>query len=1047
MKFKLIGTLLLLLSCTLVFAQNSKKQISGIVRDGADNSPIPATIVASGRSANVGAFANEDGEFTISAYAGDTLTFSLMGYKTVKEIVGNRNVLDVLMYIDENQLEEVTVVAFGTQKKESVISSIETVNLKDLRIPASNLTSALAGRIPGMISYQTTGEPGADNAQFFVRGVTTFGYKSDPLVLIDNVEATTDDLARLQPDDIESFSILKDASATVFYGARGANGIIIVNTKSGREGPVKVSARVDLQIAKPTRTTKFVDGVDYMKLYNEARITRDPVLGAYYPGQKIQSTADGLNPMIYPNVDWYDELFKKQTYNTKTNINISGGGKVATYYVAGGFDHETGLLNVDKRNNFSNNININRVHIRTNVIFKLTPTTTLDTRIQGRFERYTGPYNSTKDLYNLIMNSNPVDFPTYFAPDEKNQYVDHILFGNTFANGRMKGNPYAFMINGYEDRDESIISAQGALTQDLGFITKGLSAKLTLSTRVWNYYSAKRAYVPYFYELQDYDQITEKYTLFPLNPTDGNPYLGNVMPDRNSNSKTYYEALFTWNNKFGPHNFGAMTVFRMEENVLTAGNSLSIYETLPEKNMGNSGRMTYDYDSRYFMEFGYGYNGSEKFSGAKRYGFFPSVALGWMVSNEKFWEKINNKIFSSLKFKASLGKVGNDAIAGRGDRFFYLSNIQTYGSTSAVSNGYRWGGTFMNAYGGYNTLRYANPDITWEVATKKNLGIEVGFLKDALKIQADMFNDDRKQIYMTRQNFPASAGLEAPISGNVGRVKSSGVDASIDYQHFFNNDLWLTGRGNFTYATNEYVEIDEKNYPDKYLSRKGYSIHQQWGLVAERLFVDEAEVKNSPKQDFGEYMAGDIKYKDINGDGIINDNDMVPLGYPTVPEIQYGFGLSAGYKNWDVSFFLQGNARVSFFINPGVGGGNDNDEGIAPFVNRRNALSFVADDYWSETNPNPYAFWPRLSVNSLDNNTKPSSWWLRDGSFLRVKQIEVGHSFSSLKKLGIHNLRVYLSTENLLTFSSFKLWDPEMGRRGLAYPPNKRFNLGFQISL
>ncbi|MFV0419413.1 MAG: SusC/RagA family TonB-linked outer membrane protein [Dysgonomonas sp.] len=1045
MKFKLIGTLFLLLSCTLAFAQNTKKQISGIVRDGADNSPIPATVVASGQSANVGAFANEDGEFTISAYTGDTLTFSLMGYKTVKEVVGNRNVLDIIMYIDENQLDEVTVVAFGTQKKESVIASIETVNLKDLQIPASNLTAALAGRIPGLISYQTTGEPGADNAQFFVRGVTTFGYKANPLILIDNVEATTDDLARLQPDDIESFSILKDASATVFYGARGANGIIIVNTKSGIEGPVKLSARVDFNMAKPTRTPQFLDGVEYMKLYNEARITRDPTLGAYYSGQKIQSTVDGLNPMIYPNVNWYDELFKQETFNTKANINVSGGGQVATYYVAGGFDHETGLLNVDNRNNFSNNININRIHVRTNVIFKLTPTTTLDTRIQGRFERYTGPLNSTKDLYNLMMNSNPVDFPAYFEPDEKNMYADHILFGNTFASGSLKGNPYAFMINGYENRDESIISAQGALTQDLGFITKGLTAKLTVSTRVWNKYAAGRGYAPYYYELQDYDQITEKYTLFPLNPTTGNPYLGDVMPVRNSDQKTYFEALFTWGNKFGSHNFGAMTVFRMEENILTTGQSTSIYETLPEKNMGNSGRLTYDFDSRYFLELGYGYNGSEKFSGSKRYGFFPSVAVGWMVSNEKIWEKLNNKTFSSLKFKASLGKVGNDAIAGRGDRFFYLSDVQM--GSSVLNDGYRWGTSFMNYYYGYNINRYANPNITWEVSTKRNIGIEAGFLKDALKVQADFFGEDRKQIYMKRENFPATAGLEAKISGNVGRVKSSGMDASIDYQHFFNQDLWLTGRGNFTYATNEFVELDEKNYPDEYLKRKGHNINQQWGLVAERLFVDEEEIKNSPKQNFDQYMAGDIKYKDINGDGVIDDNDRVPLGFPTVPEVQYGFGLSAGYKNFDFSFFLQGNARVSFFINPSVGGGDDNDEGIAPFVNRRNALSMVAEDYWSETNPNVYAFWPRLSVNTLENNTRQSSWWLRDGSFLRVKQIEAGYSFTSLKKYNIQNLRLYVSTENLLTFSSFKLWDPEMGRRGLAYPPNKRFNIGVQISL
>lgn len=1048
MKFRLIGILLLLLPCTLLFAQ--KKQISGVVKEASTGNTLPGVSVSVSGKSTSATQTNEDGEFTISAIEGDTLTFSYIGFKARKETVTSRNVLDIEMYEDETQLEEVQVVAFGRQRKESVIASIETINMKDLKVPSSNLTTALAGRVAGLISYQTSGEPGADNAQFFVRGVTTFGYKSDPLILIDNIEASTDDLARIQPDDIESFSILKDASATVLYGARGANGIIIVTTKAGREGPVKMNARVDFQIAKPTTTSEFVDGVEYMNLYNEARLTRNPVLGPYYSQQKIQSTAQGLNPMMYPNINWYDEMFKKQTFNTKANLNVSGGGKVASYYVAGGFDHETGLMNVDDRNNFNNNISINRVHVRSNVVFKLTSTTTLDTRITGRFERYRGPMANTtgqNSIFNMIMNSNPVDFPAYFAPDKANEYADYILFGNTFASGSLKQNPYAEMVRGYKDRNESTIMAQATLMQDLNFITKGLKFQATASTRVWSKYEGSRSYNPYYFELQDYDQITGEYTLFALNPTNKGAYLGNVSPSRNSDSQTRFEARLNWDNTFGLHSIGAMTVFKMEDNELTTGSSTSIYETLPERNMGNSGRVTYDFDRRYFAEFGYGYNGSEKFSGTKRYGFFPSIAIGWMVSNEKFWEKVNDKLFSSLKLKASIGKVGNDAIAQRKDRFFYLSSISTYGQADARGTGYRWGQSFMNSYGGYTIDRYANPDITWEVSVKKNLGFELGLMKDALKIQADYFNDDRKNIYMQRENFPATAGLEASISGNVGRVESKGLDASIDYQHFFNNDFWMTGRGNFTYATNKYVEMDEKNYPDQYLKRLGHNINQQWGLVAERLFVDEEEIKNSPKQDFGEYQAGDIKYKDINGDGIVNNNDRVPMGFPTVPEIQYGYGLSAGYKDFDFSFFFQGNARVSFFINSGHAGGNDGDEGIAPFVNRRNALTVVANDYWSETNPNVYAFWPRLSTDPINNNTQQSSWWLRDGSFMRLKTVELGYNITTLKKAGIQNLRVYFTGENLLTFSKFKLWDPEMGRRGLGYPPNQRFNLGFQISL
>ncbi|KAA6314296.1 TonB-dependent receptor SusC, partial [termite gut metagenome] len=371
-------------------------------------------------------------------------------------------------------------------------------------------------------------------------------------------------MARIQPDDIESFSILKDAAATVLYGARGANGIIMVVTKGGREGPAKLSARVDYNIATPTQMNKTVDGVTYMKMYNEARISRDPILGAYYSEQKIQSTAQGLNPMIYPNVDWYDQLFRKSTYNTKANVNVSGGGQVATYYVAGGFDHETGLLKVDSRNNFNSNIDIKRYHIRSNVMFKLTSTTMLDTRIQGRFERYTGPYESTKNIFGMVMNSNPVDFPAVYDPDPAHEYVQNILFGSTFVSGSTKGNPYASMIRGYEDRNESTMTAMATLSQDLKFITQGLKFMAKISTNIWSKYSSRRTYEPFFYDLESYNQITGEYTLFDMNLLNGRAYLGDVEPGRDANGTTYFEARLNWDRQFGKHNIGLMTVGMMQ---------------------------------------------------------------------------------------------------------------------------------------------------------------------------------------------------------------------------------------------------------------------------------------------------------------------------------------------------------------------------------------------------------------------------------------------------------------------------------------------------
>jgi TonB-linked SusC/RagA family outer membrane protein len=1012
------------------------KHITGMVTDENSEPIAGAMIVVKGTTRGVSS--DLDGTFTIQAAPEDQLEVSFLGYQMLTIPVGKQTYINVALKPLTNELDEVTIVAFGKQKKSSVVSSIESVNMKDLKIASANFTTAFAGKIPGLISYQTTGEPGADNAQFFVRGVTTFGYKQSPLILIDGFEATANDLARTQPDDIESFSILKDASATALYGARGANGIILVNTKAGTESKVKVSARVDVNMATPTRMNKLVDGVTYMNLYNEARYTRRAytgVKGDFYDPQKILFTQQGKNPMLYPNIDWYDMLFNKQTYNTKANINVSGGGNVATYYVAGGYDKETGLLKVDHRNNFNNNIDINRFHIRSNVIFKLGKTTSLDTRITGRFERYNGPYTSASSIFGMVMNGNPVDYPAVWEPDAANIYTTHTLFG---AMAGAPGNPYAKMVNGYENRDETTMSAQATLMQDLDWLVRGMRLQLKGSASVWNYYSARRHYNPYYYALLSSNPANGDYTLYCTNPGNSSALLGNVEPARNSNGHYYFEAHLNWERNFGKHSINAMTVGMLEEFVLTSGSSTSIFETLPERNLGISGRVAYDYDNRYFLEFNFGYNGSEKFAPKHRFGFFPSVGGGWLISNEPYYGEELKKMLSLIKLKLTYGLVGNDAIAGRADRFFYLSNVGI-----STADRYGWGKLLDVKYDGIYFSRYANPDVTWEVSRKLNAGLEIGLFKDeTVKFQVDVFRDIRDRIYMTRSSLPYSTGFHnnnygyATLSGNLGKVKSQGVDASLDMKHSFNSDFWVTGRANFTYSTNEYMKLDEPDYKDRYRSMLGQNINQAYGYVAERLFVDDTEIANSPVQGFGMYMPGDIKYTDVNRDGRVDSNDQIPIGFPTVPEIQYGFGLSSGYRNVDFSFFFQGNARVSFFINP---------VGIAPFTERRNAMQIVADDYWSETNPNIYAFWPRLSSEPTDNNTLQSTWWLRDGKFLRLKSIELGYAIP-FKKWKLNVSRIYLSAENLFVISPFKMWDPEMGSNGLAYPINRRFNVGLQLS-
>ena len=844
----------------------------------------------------------------------------------------------------------------------------------------------------------------------------------------------------MQPDDIESFSVLKDAAAAVLYGARGANGIIIITTKPGREGAPRISARLDMNIATPTRVKEVLDGVSYMRMYNEALISRNPEIVPFYSEQKIQSTARGDNPMIYPDINWYDELFNPYTVNTKANINVSGGGQVATYYVAGGYDHDNGLLKVADLNNFNNNISIDRVHIRNNVILKLTPTTKIDTRLQGRFESYNGPMRSATTIYNYVMLANPVDHPVIFEPDAERMHADHILFGATFDNNQnRKTNPYAEMVRGYEERSESRLTAQATLFQDLDVITEGLKVQLKASAATWSRNSSTRSYTPFYYALDNYNMVTGEHTLYCINPTNTSYKLGDVTPNNDSNGEYYFEARFNWDRKFNKHTAGAMIVGTMNNRILTSGRNTSIFETLPERNMGISGRATYGYDSRYFVEFAFGYNGSEKFSDEKTFGFFPSIGAAWIVTNEPYW-KVNPNIISNLKVKFTWGQVGNDALDGRGGRFFYLSQFNRGGGA------YTFGDDFLNYNTGYSISRYPNADISWEVSTKYNIGLEIGLLKkQAVTLQVDAFLDERTNIYEERRNYPSTAGFEVPIKTNSGVVKNKGIDASLDIQHNFNKHFWITGRGNLTFAVNEIIIKDEPNYRDAYRSQIGQATTQRWGLVAERLFVDAEEIANSPKQFDGNYMAGDIKYKDVNNDGVINEEDQVPMGWPASPQMQYGFGISTGYKNWDFSFFFQGNARVSFFINSGTSSG-DGTEGIAPLINRRNALQIVARDYWSETNPNVHAFWPRLSVNNIANNTMQSSWWLRDNGFLRLKNVELGYNIPDLEKLHITNLRFYFSGENFFVLSSFKLWDPEQGRNGLGYPLNRKYNLGMLVT-
>ena len=1040
MSFKKIAmTLALILSTVAAVAQT--KTVKGVIYEEETGEPMPgATVSVEGSTRGV--MTDLDGSFELTGVKPtDKLKFVCLGKETQVLQVGTMTNFVVKLKNAANELDEVTVVAFGKQRKESVIGSISTVDVKTLKVPSSNLTTALAGNVAGVIAYQRTGEPGQDNADFFVRGITTFGANTSPLILIDNIELTSTDLARLQPDDIESFSIMKDATATALYGARGANGVIFVTTKRGQEGPAKIFARVETSISAPTDVVELADPVTYMKSYNEAISTRDPLGELMYTYDKIEQTGKpGANRLIYPANDWYDMLFKDFATSYRANVSARGGGKVATYYVSGAYTEDTGVLKVDKRNSFNNNIDDKNYTLRSNVDINVTPTTKLAVRLTGNFRDYQGPLNGGSDVYRQIMHSDPVLFPAYYPVDDEHVGIQHIMFGN-YEDGSYI-NPYANLVKGYKNYQRSQMIAAVQLEQDLKFITKGLSFMTLFNLTRLSEFTVNRQFNPYWYRLDRYDSYTGEYHVNRINEN-GTDYLTYSESGKTVKNTMYSETRLNYNRSFGKHDVTGLLVFTASESLTANAGSLQL--SLPSRNAGLSGRFTYGYDKRYFVEYNFGYNGSERFHKSHRWGFFPSAGLAWMMSNEK-WFKPLTKVVSNLKLRYSYGLVGNDNIGSSSNRFYYLSEMSMNNSGLGAS----FGETRNVSYNGIGVVRYANEAITWEKSYKSNYALELGLFKK-LDIIAEYFTEHRTDIFMQRADIPNTMGLQAAVYGNIGQARSKGIDIQADYKQAWASGLWASARANFTYSTGKYDVYEEPTYPESYRQHAGRSIRQTWGYIAERLFIDDEDAANSPSQAaFGsQYGGGDIKYTDVNGDGVITNADMVPIGYPTSPEIIYGFGVSLGHKGFDVSVFFQGLGRESFWIDATSAYSTKyNKYGTAPFVNNGQLLKAYSDSHWSEDNRDIYALYPRYSAYENHNNTQVSTWWMRDGSFVRLKQMEFGYTLPQklTNKIHIDNLRVYFQGNNLLCWSKFKLWDPELAGEGFNYPIQRTFNIGVNVT-
>lgn len=1016
------------------------------------------------KGTSTGTVTDVDGNYSVEVPSENSvLVFTSVGFATQEIVVGDRRVINVTLGEDVQALEEVVVTGYGsTQKKGSLVSSITSISTKDLKVSSSNLTNAFAGRIPGMISYQRSGEPGQDNSDFFIRGLGTFGAgKRDPLILIDNIESTSTDLARLQADDIEAFSVLKDATAAAVYGARGANGVILVTTKSGEIGETKFQFRAENKLSANTQNFKLADNISYMEMENEAFLTRGFLQTPNFP-KDIERTATGDNPLLYPSNDWIDLLIKPYTINQSYNMSAKGGGKRARYYLSGTYNVDNGVLNVEPVNDFNNNIKLINYSIRSNVDIQLTKNLDASIRIYGQFDDYTGPLGG-KDrdgnnisggqrIFNLAIAANPVKFPAVY-PSELKPFIGHPLFGSAISsNGNsLLINPYAEMVKGYEVSKAATLQPQVELNQDLSFLTKGLKVGVMGYVRRYSRYTIKRSYNPFYYTSTP--TTTGDVELRLLNHgedntsigTTGSETLGFESAGNVADSRVYLQATINYGRTFNDKHDVSAFLIGLLQSFETGDVQGGIQGSLPRRNQGISGKFTYGFDNRYLAEFNFGYNGSERFSKNNRFGFFPSAGVAYHISNEDFWTPIRG-VIDDLKFRFSYGFVGNDQIGSNDDRFFYLSNVEL---AHEFYNA-QFGEFLTEDRDGVLINRYANPLISWETSEQYNLGVDMTLFK-SLDVVAEIFKQNRTNILEPRTYIGSTMGLNpvAEPQANTGKAESKGIDLSAVYNKYGRNKF-LQLSGNMTYSTSKVIARDEVSFPEgeEYRSVIGNPVNQTYGFIAERLFVDDDEVMNSPRQ-FGIYQGGDIKYRDVNGDGIISDADRVPIGFPTVPEIIYGFGGVFGLNSIDIGIFFQGAARTSFSMDPRKITPFDlyeleGSEGLA----QNGLLKAIADSYWSEENRDVYALWPRLSNRVVDNNVRSSTWWLRNGSFLRLKSVEIGFTFPErvANKLHLDNLRIYGRGTNLYSWSRFKLWDPEMGGNGLGYPIQAIYAVGALVN-
>ena len=1022
--------------------QQNKRKISGRVTDIKGEPLIGVNVTVDG-DAN-GSITNMDGLYEIFVTKKSVvLKFTYIGFKT-SEIRTNAstNIYDVTLEEQVNELEETVIVGYGTQRKISNIGAQSSMKMEDIKTPSASLTTTLAGRLAGVVAVQRTGEPGKDAADIWIRGISTPN-TSSPLVLVDGVERSFNDI---DPEDIESLTTLKDASATAVYGVRGANGVILIKTKPGKVGKPTVSADYYESFTRFTKMVDLADGITYMNAANEAM--RNDGIATKYTGDQIRNTIAGKDPYLYPNVDWLKEIFNDWGHNRRVNVNVRGGSEKVAYYASVSYFNETGMTVTDKNiDTYDSKMKYSRYNFTTNLNIDVTPTTKVEIGAQGYLGEGNYPAISSADLYNAAMSISPVEYPKMFFVNGE-AYVPGTSTNNNF------NNPYSQATRrGYDNLTKNQIYSNLRVTQNLDMLTKGLKLTAMYAFDVYNEIHVHQDRAESTYNFLD--------TSVPYD-MNGQPILQRIYEGSNvlsykqetsGNKKTYLEASLNYDRTFNDdHRVSALFLFNQQSKLLYPKGTLE--DAIPYRMMGIAGRATYSWKDRYFAEFNIGYNGAENFSPKHRFGTFPAFGVGWVVSNEKFWQPLS-KAVSFLKIRYTDGKVGNSEVSDR--RFMYLDQMKENGDY-----GYKFGPNGTK-WSGYETVNMA-VDLIWEESRKQDLGIDLKLFNDDLSIVFDLFKERRENILLKREHsMPSFLGYNtsAPY-GNIGIIENKGFDGTIEYNKRINKDWVIALRGNVTFNKDKWIqgELPEQKY--EWMNQYGRNINGAKGYVAEGLFT-QAEIDDmarweslsaankaiTPKpfaSQFGTVKAGDIKYKDLNNDGQIDAYDQTYISRGDVPTTVYGFGFTVGWKDLSVGMMFQGVAGAERVlngssINPFNGGGGSGN------------LYSNIDDRWTEENPDQNAFYPRLSYGSETtsniNNFQKSTWWVRNMNFLRLKTLQLSYNLPKpwVNKVHLKNAAVYVMGTNLFTLSRFKLWDPELNTdNGASYPNTTSYSVGINFT-